>query len=199
MPLVFQESVSDQLLRQGEILLDIYEHRVLLPCDELDEDADADILSEHHPRLIVMSQDCDLSRDFESREPERCLRDPGQIRERRDNAYKYAMSHILVCEVMLEQEIRERIPNTGYLTKIQKNELDRYHRIGPAPLANHEHEGNHDFYLDFRRTFSLATDQLYQSVLDIPERRFGVIPTPYLQNLTHRYFGFLARVALPSD
>ena len=84
--------------------------------------------------------------------------------------------------------------------KIKQNKDERYHFFEKI-------ETNHDLYdesigelvIDFKRYFSLPTDELYMRILSGETKRRCRLVTPYLEHLSSRFAYFQGRVALPED
>jgi hypothetical protein len=53
--------------------------------------------------------------------------------------------------------------------------------------------------IDFKRYFTLPTDELYLRVERQETRRRCGLKSPYLEHLSARFSCFLSRVALPED
>lgn len=178
-------------LRQGEILSDVWEHRAEYPPIRLDEGTDVNIQPISHPRLIVMSQDCDLVQDFEARRKLNEL----QQSEETEREVARLLPHILLCELYERDEIRSRFQSDLW-RRVTQNQDERYHCLPAAPLANEKGRLS-EFFLDFKKILCLPTDRLYEGLESTQIGRVAVVPPIYLHDLIHRFYSFHSRVALP--
>src|SRR4051795_3893948 len=64
---VYEPSSPDSALRQGEILSDVVQTLVVI--ETLGRDRELQVDFKQHPLVIVLSQDCDLDQDYQSRLP----------------------------------------------------------------------------------------------------------------------------------
>ena len=174
---------EDGCLRQGEYLEGLFEYRPLA-------DTTVDVYQEdsvtwekvNHPLVVVVSQGCDLLRDFEAR----CLGQESQL------------SHVLLCDLFTKDVIRDRQHIvTARFSNIESNQVERYHTIPEAHVGNDERDVIPTLYTDFRGVISIPVDFVYARVNASLFRRRCVLPQPYLQYLIHRLYSFLGRVALP--
>lgn len=83
--------------------------------------------------------------------------------------------------------------------RIYQNKDERYQYLRAIePAQDVLKEGLQSMILDFKRYFTLATDDLYYQ-LETTAKRRAVLNSPYLEHLTTRFFNFQARVALSED
>jgi hypothetical protein len=54
-----------------------------------------------------------------------------------------------------------------------------------------------ELYIDFKRVFGVFTAELYDGITNGGVIRKAVVPSIYLHDLMHRFFGFLSRVGVP--
>ncbi|MDP2673713.1 MAG: hypothetical protein Q8Q00_02265 [Dehalococcoidia bacterium] len=182
MPLIYEPPPNSGPLRQGEILADIYEHRPLYPAAALAEDSTIEFRSYYHRLAIVMTPDCDLEWDCQAR---------SETDEAEESDHPQLLPHVLLCDVYGTSEIRQRVAGSDVWKRIQQNQDERYHHLSASPIWLP------DIYMDFKKTLALATENLYSGMTSGGIRRVAVVPPLYLQDLTHRFYGFLSRVALP--
>ena len=185
MALVYVQSNSDHL-RQGEILEGVVEYRPVASSDSATATSrGVELIEKSHPLAIVVSQDCDLEWDHGAR-----------FRPNEVKADKL-LQHVLFCDLYPEDEIRNRSDlKTDQFKRVRQNQDERYHRFDEAGV-NPAGEVILELYADFKQVFSLPTEFAYALVSAGHVRRRGVLPSPYLQDFTHRLFGFLGRVAIP--
>ena len=175
-------------LRQGEILSGIQELRF-----------DASRLAKRsfhlkrpwserasHPWSIVLSPACDLEWDFQYRQK------PGESENKR-------LTHLLLCDLEDEASVRDgsRIKNRSDRDKAKSNREERWHYL-PAGTAD---DGRRlvEFYVDFKRLFSVQTEFVYAAVNLGLILRNGYLKGPWVQHLSHRFTYFLGRVGLPDE
>lgn len=149
-----------------------------------------------HPILIVVTQDCDLSQDFRSRHTDLADFPDEAMREKFKDELKYQIEQIQLVVCQNEAEIRQGAGlNSSLFSAVKKNQNERFHRLGPASIANGGDEL--DLFVDFKRTFSLPTAFVYSQIFEDASRRLALPPEIYMLDLIHRYHSFHSRVALP--
>jgi len=190
-PFSFQQS-SPGALRQGELLADLYVHRVAIPAMVANVGDDSPIESSHHPLVLVMHSDCDLLRDFEARQAAVETNTPLEAW-----GHKATAPHVLLLDVFREGDIRPRAPGSAW-QRIVQNETERYHYLRFEPIAG-EHAPASPLLLDFRKMVSVYTEDLYRAIDQQGVRRLGIIPPIYLQDVMHRCFGYMSRIGLPDE
>lgn len=194
MPFQYVLSPTIGELRQGEILSDVWEHQTDNPPVELPEGSAVGLHSDLHPRLMVMTAECDLVWDYQARLELRKQGEPGQ--SARD--HPSLIPHILLCDLYEEPEIRARPTiNSAIWTRIRQNQDERYHHLQPAPIEAIPESGLPDLYLDFKKTLTLPTHRLYEALESSQIRRSAVLPPVFLQSLMQRFYSFLGRVGVP--
>lgn len=193
MPLRYEDPPS-WALRQGEILGELWEHRPIAAVASLGADEMPSIQSLLHPRVIVMTADCDLIQDFAVRfNDER----PGNYEGilERDQAHSTLLPYVLLCDMYEATDIRSRTPpGSEAWRRIDGNHNQRYHRLAAAAVKGGG--ALPDLYLDFRKTFALPGEAIYAAV-GHGLVRMGLVPPVYLHDLMHRFYGYLSRVGLP--
>lgn len=183
------EPPGNGALRQGELLENVWWHRPLWPAGPLPEGTSIQIEPVLHPLIVVLHQDCDLERDYEVRVKARA-----EGREPDDTSGKL-LPQVLCCDAFGENEIRVRVTGVNF-DRVKENQVERFHCLTAAPVAGSS-ETRPAIYLDFRGVFSVFTAGLYEAIEQGNVRRCAVVPPVFLQDLIHRVFGFLSRVALP--
>jgi len=147
---------------------------------------------------MVLSQDCDLEQDFRGRE-ELSQRENDET-EANLQASNNLLATILLCEVVRADQLRGT-PNMDHKTwkRVRFNKDERYQYLSAVPaLADRLGEGLSQLTLDFKRYFSLPTDQAYWELQQQARRRCFLV-TPYAEHLSTRFFSFQCRIALPVD
>lgn len=173
--------------RQGEILTNLTEFR--LDIDSVPgalRGEPPQVLPIRHPFAVVMTQDCDLEWDFRSR-------DTGKSPAKR-------MPNLLFCEVDAAQSLYSSPTlQQGNWKQIQRNKHERYHFLSALPPESDAvGEGLPETTIDFKRYFSIPTDEAYLQVANGAARR-AVLSSPYKEHLATRFHYFQYRVALPGD
>jgi hypothetical protein len=192
-PLEYQITNDNGELQQGEVLANVWEHRSEYPPIE-PSDKVAPFISVHHPRMIVMTAECDMLWDYQARSG---IHDEDALTGIELN-HPSILPHILLCEMYEQEEIRSTITGSDIWKRIRQNQDERYHHLIEAPFAgNSVNEALPDLYLDFKKTFSLPTRKLYEGLNNSNIARVAVVPPIYVHDLIHRFYGFLGRVAVP--
>ncbi len=133
-----------------------------------------------------MSQDCDLDWDFRGRQE--------------GGSPTKQMPNILFCE-MIEADILRQASgmNSRIWERIKINKDERYQffqRVLPAEDA--VGVGLPELGTDFKRYFTLPTDEVYQQLRSEGQRRCQLV-SPYREHLSNRFYSFQARIALPTE
>jgi hypothetical protein len=187
------EPAGDGPIRQAELLTSISEFQAITEADG----ANAEIATRkvEHPLVVVMSQDCDLERDFNLRHPE----DKEPPSREDAEVSPSALSHILLCDAHEESGLKQRLPDglgSNDFRRIAQNQNERYHRIDSAGIRGTDVEVE-PLFLDFRRHFSMPCPDLYNQLASATAGRTARLPAYYLHDLNHRFYSYLARVAIP--
>lgn len=185
----YQPSDPEGRLLQGEILSDLQELQPEYPGEQiLPNNPDLQFSLVPHPKIVILTADCDLQTDFFARGDTRPV---NQAR---------LLQHVQCCDVYEEGEIKQsRQLGSDLWKRVRQNQDERYHRIPPQEV--NEEDGvkvqHPALYLDFKRMFSIPTEFLYDSLGNGEVRRQGVIPPIWLHSLIQRYFAFHSRVGVP--
>jgi hypothetical protein len=131
-----------------------------------------------------MTQACDLTQDFEPRQ----------------NG-KPQLPEVLFCQVPMAEELRKTPGLASDIWKrIRQNKDERYHFLEGVPLeCDACGEAIPELGIDFKRYFTLPTEEVYHQIRSGTIRRRCVLISPYLEHLSTRFAYFLSRVALPRD
>lgn len=178
---------AESSLLQGEILSNLVQARLDLSTVGTDAPAVEFVT---HPFVLVLTQDCDLDQDFKARQ--------GQNKEDK------LIPAVLFCQLPTAEELRGTSTTTGITSEIWKrisqNKDERYHFLQKVePACDALHEGLPETAIDFKRYFSMPTDEVYRRVEIGEARRRCVLVSPYMQHLCARFANYLSRVALPED
>jgi hypothetical protein len=171
-------------LRQGELLTNVVFVRLDLATLSADSPG---VQRVTHPYALILTQDCDLEQDFRARQG---VNKPDKL-----------IPAVLLCEVITAEQLRG---STGITTDIWKgisqNKNERYHFLQKIePACDACREGLPELGIDFKRYFTLPTDELYRRIEMGEARRRCVLASPYLEHLSSRFAYFMSRVALPED
>jgi hypothetical protein len=175
-------------LRQGEIIAGLTQSRIKL--DTIGSDT-IGVEVEVHPIAIILSQDCDLEQDWKTRQ---LMRSP------EPNAAWRQLPSILFAQIYTAAELRGLVPPGGELWKrIKQNKDERYQFLEKSPAEEDAlNEGLEELGIDFKRYFTLPTDEAYQQIQQSAQRRCRLV-SPYLEHLSTRFCYYQFRVALPQD
>jgi hypothetical protein len=191
-------------LHQGEILAGLIQVRQTL--ESVGTDA-AFIKEIAHPFVVVLTQDCDLAQDHTARTTEAqaienpaLLEDP-EFRKRHDTAPKYKIDNVELCEAVPTPDLRPIAAQQKELWKRVIQNLDpRFQCLEAVPAAcDAEGQGFESIGCDFRRSFTVPTDELYKRIQLQQVVRRAYLTQPYAEHLLQRYCNFKARVALPEN
>jgi hypothetical protein len=137
-----------------------------------------------------MSPDCDLEQDFA---------------ERMGSLSKTVPSDKLIPSVFLLQaitvdELRSTTPpGRERWKRISQNKDERYHVLEDAEAKyDAGGQGLPALGIDFKRYFTIPTDELYVQFETNAQRRCH-LQSPYAEHLSQRLTDFLSRVALPRE
>jgi hypothetical protein len=172
-------------LRQGEILSNLHQFRLTI---ESLGTAPPEGKAHIHPFAIILSQDCDLDQDFR-------VRAEGKVSDK-------LIPTILFCEVQTADELYGQIRQieSRLGNRIKNNKEERYQflqRVGVD--SDRLQEGLPELAIDFKRYFTIPTDELYRRIEMGEVKRRCCLNSPYLEHLSSRFAFFLSRVALPED
>lgn len=194
---VFSISPLEGVFRQGEIISNVIQ--VHLRTDSLGADSvEVDLEEKVHPYALVLTQDCDLDWDFKARRAPVESSQGHEERLRGENRRQAKLvPNILLCELTTADSLRPRLAGGDVLRRIRDNQDERYHFF-PAATATDDctGEGLPELIADFKRLFSIPTDELYLR-LTLGMRRRVLLQSPYLQDLSSRFGYYCLRVALP--
>jgi hypothetical protein len=174
-------------LRQSEILSNVV--RIRLDLATLETDAPG-ITTVIHELAVVMTQDCDLEQDLK-------VRIAGQQSDK-------ILPNVLFCNVATAEALRGTPKTTGInyemWKRISQNKDERYHFLQAVDAScDAQQIGLPEIGIDFKRYFSIPTDELYRRLEMGEAKRRCVLASPYLEHLSSRFTYFLSRVALPEE
>lgn len=177
-------------LRQGEIIGPVWLHRADAPAKALGQDTPVPLISSAHARMVVLHAECDLEQDFTQR-------DTNNGRPTQQAVDSRLLPEVLLCDVFQATEIRDRTPpGSTDFRRVQQNQNERFHRLPQAAVAD-TGSSLPELFLDFKCTYMEPPSSLYVAILSGDIRRLAIVPSLYLQDLMHRFFGFQSRIGLP--
>jgi hypothetical protein len=143
-----------------------------------------------HPFVIIVTQSCDLEWDFSARA--------------RGGEGDKLLPSIFVCEALDAGEVKGRrnargeiVNNSKIWERIKGNKEERFHFFERVPPQDDlQAHGLPEIVVDFKRYFSVPTDELYWR-LEAEAKRRTRLKSPYLEHFVSRFFYYQARVALP--
>jgi len=193
---IYCASIQSGRLWQGEILSPLPQSKLALtslPQTNVSSEAGnaptVTVEFDEHPLVIVLSQDCDLEQDFKARTS--------------DN--RVVLFNVLLCDVHQSEELHGKLKaeenkNSNEWRKIRENLDQRFHFLrGIAIDEDAEGIGFQNLAIDFRRYFSIPTDELYERLkLKMTLKRCR-LQTPYAEHLANRFHSFQMRVPLSKE
>ena len=183
----YNPAASGGPLRQGEILSSVEQY--IVKASDQGAEQPVDVKKKLHPFAVVLTQECDLAQDFVGRQDE--------------VQFRLLIPNVMMCEVDLAENLRgdtDRVAKGTELWKrIIQNQTDRFQYLRAiAPEFDALGQGVAALLVDFKRTFTLPTDGLYEQLQRVASRR-AVLMSPYREHLSSRHAHFTSRVALPLD
>jgi len=176
---------SSFCLRQGELISNIIHARLNLAS--IDEKPIVDFTV--HPFAILMTQDCDLEQDF-------------AVRLKLETSDKLLPS-LLFCEVATAEELSGIVATNlkeWRNLKISSNKNERFQFLQQVDAScDAQQIGVEELGIDFKRCFTIPTDEVYRRIEIGQAKRRCVPNSPYLEHLSSRFAYYLSRVALPED
>lgn len=174
-------------LRQCEILAGVIEARIAI---ESLRQGDGDEIEERlHPFAVVINQECDLVWDYNARSAS-----PGNHR-----LASKLLPNILFCELWPADRLRgNQSIASDIWRRIKQNQDERYHYLqGCKADCDLGGEGLPELAIDFKRVFTVPTEEVYHRIGAGQVRRRCVLGWPFLQDLSNRFGYYHLRVALP--
>ena len=142
-----------------------------------------------------MSQDCDLDWDFSARLTNASV---GKI-----------LPNVLFCEVRsardqvqitVDSEGAKNSKKSRAWSRMRINKDERYHFFELIDKCHDLQEKEiGELVIDFKRYFTVPTDELYARIMSGDTLRRCRLLSPYLEHLSSRFAYFQSRVALPED
>ncbi len=167
-------------LCHGEILSNLVLYRLDLSTIG---DPELKVVEVTYSYALVLTQSCDLIQDHSSRQQG-----------------KPQLPEVLFCQIPTAEQLKAICGGSDIWKRIRQNKDERYHFLEKvAPEYDLSNEGVPELGVDFKRYFTLPTDEVYRRLEVGPTRRRACLCTPFLEHLSSRFAYFLSRVALPRD
>jgi hypothetical protein len=178
---IYAPSPNSGHLRQGEILSDVVQARLRL--DSIGPVKEPIVDYPMHPYAVVLNQDCDLQWDFADRQ-----------------SGGGTLPNILFCEMMPVDEFYKRLTEGSDIRRRIKNNKDERYQVLEAvpPEEDVLGLGMPDMGIDFKRYFTILTDEVYLRLESEIKRRALLLPL-YAQHLTSRFCYFQSRIPVPRE
>lgn len=169
----------DGELRQSEIITDLVQFTY--------DPAAGEAIETRHPYAIVLSQDCDLLRDYEARPK-------GRPR---------VLNGALLFELEPVETARPKLAGSDIFKRIKRHGEDRYHLLEAVPTnLDLLGQGLPQLIIDFRRCYTMPPDEIYRQCALAGaggSKRRCRLEMPYREHLQSRLAFYLQRVALPDE
>ncbi len=148
--------------------------------------AEAAISEVTHPFAVVLTQDCDLEWDFAARQ---------------ESKLEATLPSVLLCEVIETSVLKGRVPQGKDIWKrIIQNKDERYQCLEAlAGGAADQPPVFASLGIDFKRYFTIPTDELYRRAELGQVLRRGRLLSPFAEHLASRFFFFQSRIATPRN
>jgi len=191
---IYAASSQGDRLWQGEILSDLPQTRLSLeslPATKTNVGESGDkqpikVEYEEHPLIVVLSQDCDLEKDY----------------KRRQSGGRPFLLNVLLCDVHEAEALRQKLSteeSTGSKEwrVIKENGTPRFQFLSKVLLDQDASGlGLPSLAVDFRSYFTVRTDELYERLkLKLSIKRCK-LQTPYAEHLGHRFHHFQSSIPL---
>lgn len=174
---IYLSSVEGQQLRQSEVITGITEF--------IFDSGSGEVAALEHEFCVVVSQECDLERDFEARTAKE----------------ESPLGGVLLVPAISAADAREMIGGRDLWKPVIQNKSDRYHALEATPAEHDLAKGGLPaLIVDFRRLFTIPSQELYRQIeTGGAIRRRCRLVVPYREHLQNRLAMYLSRIALDRD
>ncbi len=183
-------------LRQGEILSNLVQIRInpdSINTSHVDEHVSYSGTPFVHPFAIIISQDCDLNQDY-------------FFRFHKRGKERLTLPSIVFCEVTKAEHLVHGDRNAtvfqeGAIRQDYRNNNDfRFHFIQAVPKSlDGADDGLPELGIEFKRYFTLPTDEVYRRIDLKQAQRHCRLLSPYREHFINRFYNYNNRVALPEQ
>jgi hypothetical protein len=194
---IYAASAQSARLWQGEILSDLPQSKLTLESlsatssgpTPSDTAVAVRIEFDDHPLVIVLSQDCDLERDY----------------KKRNTGGRPFLSNILLADVFEAERLHAQLhaeeeTSSREWRKIKENLTPRFQFLNSVAADQDAlAAGLSALAVDFRLYFSIRTDEVYERLkLRLTKKRCR-LQTPYAEHLAHRFHAYQSRIPLAKE
>jgi len=163
-------------LRQGEIISGLAQYFYDPKNSEVERIV--------HPFSVILSQDCDLLRDFESRKAEGASMSP--------------LANVILYMAEPAKDVKGAVGGSDIWKRVVGNNNERYHLLSSVPPEQDLlGQGIENLVLDFRDFYSLPPEEIYKQFADGQAKRRSRLEMPYREHLQCRAAFYFQRVVLP--
>jgi hypothetical protein len=168
-------------LRQGEIVSNVVQVRLTLNSIGSDSPEASPII---HPFAVVLTQDCDLEQHL----------------RRIANGKEGTLPNVLFCEAVAASSLRDSAGGSDIWKRVRQNKDERYQCLEQVPAEQDAvKEGIDALGVDFKRYFTIPTDEVLARISRGESRRRAFLAPPYNLQLATRFFSYHMRIALPDE
>jgi hypothetical protein len=127
--------------------------------------------------------------------------DDAEFQKKHTSAPKYKIDNILFCELVPTATLKASAAQQKELWKRVTQNLDaRFHCLEAAPVdCDSIGQGLPSLGCDFKRFFTVPTDEVYKRIELRQIVRRCYLTTPYAEHLLQRFYNFLGRIPLPEN
>jgi hypothetical protein len=185
---IYTREESKEQLRQGEFITGIVQPSVKSFVVVGEKNINAEISRVEHKYSVIISQDCDLQKDFN------CLNTSPE-----GENFTNRLNAVLICPIIEAEILRSRAGIiSSQWSKIKTNQEPRYHFFEAIPEeVDLLDEGLPELTADFKHVFGLHSDYLYWLIKDRTAFRRTKLVSPYLEHFIQRFYFYQSRIALP--
>jgi hypothetical protein len=142
----------------------------------------ADVEPLVHPYSVILTQDCDLLRDYESR----------------NGGSSRPLSSALLYIAEPAKDVKGAIGGSDLWKRVIANNNERYHLLSQVPQESDLlGQGVPNLLLDFREFFTLSPVEIYRQCSVGQAQRRCRLEMPYREHLQSRAAFYFQRVMLP--
>jgi hypothetical protein len=167
-------------LRQGEIVSNVVQFRLTLETIGSDAPEAVPIV---HPFAIVLTQDCDLEQHL----------------SRLADGKTGNLPNVLFCEALPAVTLMGSAGGSSW-KRVSQNKAERYQCLEQVPAEQDAvKEGIDALGVDFKRHFTIPTDEVLERIRRGESKRRSRLAPPYNLQLATRFFCYQMRIALPDE
>ncbi|MCH7873319.1 MAG: hypothetical protein IID33_16610 [Planctomycetes bacterium] len=173
-------SSDDGPLRQGEIVSNVVQVRLTSESVGSDSPVAIPVV---HPFAMVLTQDCDLEQHL----------------NRIGNGKPGNLPNLLFCEAIPAATLKGSAEGSDW-KRVRQNKAERYQCLEQIPAElDALAEGVHALGVDFKRYFTIPTDEIFERIRRGEAKRRTCLAPPYNVQIAMRFFQYQMRIALPDE